>query len=125
MSIRSVVPVALMLLAAALSSASPAASQPAATRQERALARQWATIHADSAAVDRLFQATARTGGPVLFDAVLDAARDAARPRLVRVYALAALYAYARPPWWDSARSFLWAARDAGVVCEPSRAWAP
>jgi TonB family protein len=125
MSIRSVVPLSLMLLAAALSSASPAAAQAPASRQERALARQWATVRADSAAVDRLFQATVRTGGPVLFGAVLDAARDAGRPGLVRVYALAALYAYARPLWWDSARSFLWAARDAGIVCEPSRAWAP
>ena len=122
MSIRSVVLVALMLLATVPLSASPAAAQ--ASRQERALARRWAAVHADSAAVDRLFQATVRTGGPVLFDAVLRAARDPARPRLVQVYALAALYAYARPLWWDSACSFLWAAREAGIVCEPSRTWA-
>ena len=124
MSIRRAVPI-LLLLAAALAPATPADAQAAASRQERALARQWATIHADTAAVDRLFQATVRTGGPVLFDAVLAAARDERRPPLVRVYALAALTAYARPLSEVRARAFLVAARDAEIGCETSLAWAP
>jgi TonB family protein len=124
MSIRSVVPVALMLLAAALPSPSPAAAQDAGSRQERALARRWATIRADSAAVDGLFQATVRVGGPVLFDAVLRAARDPGRAQLVRVHALAALYAYAVPGHADGAHTFLWAARDAAIGCQASLAWA-
>jgi TonB family protein len=122
MSIRSVVPVALLFLAAALPS--PAAAQESVSRQERALARRWATIPADSAAVDGLFQATVRAGGPVLFDAVLRAARDPGRAQLARVYALAALYAYAVPGHGDGAHAFLWAARDAGIGCETSLAWA-
>jgi TonB family protein len=124
MSIRRAVPVLLLLLAAALAS-TPAAAQTAASRQERALARQWATIRADSAAVDRLFQATLNTGGPELFDAVLAAARDPERPQLVRVYALAALFAYARPEYGYKSRAIIGAAHDAGIVCESNPMWAP
>jgi TonB family protein len=124
MSIRRAMPVLLLLLAAALAS-TPAAAQAAASRQERALARQWATVRADSAAVDRLFQATVHAGGPVLFDAVLAAARDERRPPLVRVYALAALTAYARSSAGIRASAFLVAARDAEIGCVTSLAWAP
>jgi|GEM_PF-5938332 len=124
MWMRRTVPVTLLLLAAALLSASPVRAQRA-TGRERALARSWRTIRGDSAAVDRLFDATVRTGGPVLFDAVLAAARDAARPPLVRVHALAALFAYARPAVRGRSSEFLWAARDAGVICEHAATWAP
>ncbi|MFL5385428.1 MAG: energy transducer TonB [Longimicrobiaceae bacterium] len=124
MWMRRAIPVMLLLLAPLLS-ATPGRAQRA-TSQERALARSWRTAGADSVALDRLFQATLRTGGPELFDAVLAAARDPERPPLVRVYALAALFAYARPEYRaKSSRVFLWAARDVGIACEPLPAWAP
>jgi TonB family protein len=124
MWMRPAVPVTLLLLTAALLSAAPARAQRA-TGRERALARSWRTIRGDSAAVDRLFDATVRTGGAVLFDAVLAAARDEARPPLVRVHALAALHAYADPEVPDQSSEFLWAAREVGIVCEHAATWAP
>ena len=124
MWMRRAVSIPLLLLGAALLSTAPSMAQ-ATTRQERALARSWRSIGADSAAVDRLLQATIRTGGRVLFDAVLAAARDERRPPLVRVYALAALTAYARSSTGIRAHAFLVAARDAEIGCETSLAWAP
>lgn len=122
MKILRSVSVPLLLTAAALAFAAPARAQPGAGR-ERQVARGWRTAGADSVALDRLFQATLRTGGPDLFDAVLAAARDPERPQLVRVYALAALFAYARPEFGQKSRVILAGARDAGVVCAPSPVW--
>ncbi|MFL5539751.1 MAG: energy transducer TonB [Longimicrobiaceae bacterium] len=123
MRIRRFVPVPLLLAAVALAFAMPASAQPAAG--ERAIAQRWRAAGADSVALERLFEATLRTGGPELFDAVLAAARDPERPQLVRVYALAALFAYARPEYGFKSRAILGAARDAGIVCEPNLTWAP
>jgi len=123
MKIRRFVPVPLLLAAVALAFAAPASAQPAAG--EREVARRWRAAGADSVALERLFEATLRTGGPELFDAVLAAARDPGRPPLVRVYALAALFAYARPEYGFKSRAILGAAHDAVIVCEPNLAWAP
>lgn len=124
MPMRSVWIRSALLVAGWFAVADPAAAQ-GSSRREQALARRWATVREDSAAVDSLFQATVHMGGPVLFRAALSAAGDPGRPSLVRIYALAALQVYAFPRTHDHAGDFLRAARDAEVMCEPSLAWVP
>lgn len=125
MAIRSPALRVLLFAALLIAAAGSTVQAQRASRRESSLARGWAAAGSDSAAVDRLYQATVRTGGPELFGAVLAAARDPHRPTVVRVYALSALQAYAIPDRGSHPSEFFWAARDAGIRCETSRAWAP
>jgi hypothetical protein len=106
-----------LLLAGTLAGRAPAAAQD--------LAGRWRTVPADGAALAEVYRETLRRGGDEVLRAVLATAADPARPPLARVHAVAALHAWVHPVSADLLGAFLWAARDAQVVCEEPRSWRP